>query len=398
VVNMRALLLPVYVPTLLLSFGQAIVVPTLPLYARAFGVSFSLISLAVAAAGVGTMFADVPSGMMLERLGRRPMMLMGCLLIGISAFGSLMAGTYGVLVAFRVLGGMGSAFWGISRMAYLTDVVPLAQRGRAIASFGGINRIGAFSGPAIGGLLAQRFGLASPFACTAVTAIIAGVVSYLYVAESGRKAAAGHRGMRWNVVATVVQTHYKELFAAGSAQIFAQMIRAGRQIIVPLYGATVLGLDIGAVGAIVSLSAAVDMALFIPAGVVMDRFGRKFASVPSFVIMAIGMALVPLSYNFASLAVATMVMGIGNGMGSGTMMTLGADLAPRKATGEFLGVWRLIGDVGSAGGPLVVGAIADIVGLGLAAGVLSGVGLFAALTLMLFVEETLNRPVSPVTE
>jgi len=145
---MRALLLPVYVPTLLLSFGQAIVVPTLPLFARAFGVSFSLISLAVAAAGVGTMFADVPSGMMLERLGRRPMMLMGCLLIGISAFGSLMADTYGVLVAFRVLGGMGSAFWGISRMAYLTDVVPLAQRGRAIASFGGINRIGAVSGPA----------------------------------------------------------------------------------------------------------------------------------------------------------------------------------------------------------------------------------------------------------
>ena len=90
--------------------------------------------------------------------------------------------------------------------------------------------------------------------------------------------------------------------------------------------------------------------------------------------------------------VATCVIGFGNGIGSGTMMTLGADLAPREATGEFLGVWRLIGDVGSTGGPLVVGGIADLVGLTLSALTLSGVGVLAAATLMLFVRETLKPP------
>jgi MFS family permease len=187
-----------------------------------------------------------------------------------------------------------------------------------------------------------------------------------------------------------VSRHWKELSTAGSAQVFAQMIRAGRRIVVPLYGKDALGLDVAAIGSIVSISSAVDMSLFIPAGILMDKLGRKFAAVPSFVVMAIGMALIPLSTNYVGLLFATCVIGFGNGLGSGTMMTLGADLAPRQATGEFLGVWRLIGDVGATSGPLVVGGIADVVGLGPAAFGLAGMGVLAATTLLLFVRETLG--------
>jgi MFS family permease len=198
--------------------------------------------------------------------------------------------------------------------------------------------------------------------------------------------------MRWAVVGGVVTRHYRELGTAGSAQIFAQMIRAGRQIIVPLYASRELGLDVAQIGSIVSISSAIDMSLFIPAGILMDRLGRKYASVPSFLVMAVGMAMVPFATGYVGLLAATCVMGFGNGIGSGSMMTLGADLAPREATGEFLGVWRLIGDVGSTGGPLVVGGIADLVGLTLSALTLSGVGILAATTLLLFVRETLKPP------
>jgi len=72
------------------------------------------------------------------------------------------------------------------------------------------------------------------------------------------------------------------------------------------------------------------------------------------------------------------------------MFTLGADLAPPEATGEFLGLWRLIGDLGSTSGPVVVGGVADLVGLGAAALALAGVGALSAVTLSLFVRETLT--------
>ncbi|RIK38385.1 MAG: hypothetical protein DCC58_16710, partial [Chloroflexi bacterium] len=54
-----ALIMPVYVPTALLAFGQGLLLPTLPAYARSFDVSFGLAALALAAAGIGTLVADV---------------------------------------------------------------------------------------------------------------------------------------------------------------------------------------------------------------------------------------------------------------------------------------------------------------------------------------------------
>jgi MFS family permease len=142
----------------------------------------------------------------------------------------------------------------------------------------------------------------------------------------------------------------------------------------------------------VTISAIVDMSMFFPAGFVMDRFGRKWASVPSFSIMALGILLVPFADSFWTLAGAGIVIGLGNGLGSGSMMTLGADLSPPEATGEFLGVWRLIGDFGAVLGPLAVGVVADQLGLRNGAYVLAGAGFFSSLILLLLVKETRLEP------
>ena len=129
--------------------------------------------------------------------------------------------------------------------------------------------------------------------------------------------------------------------------LFAQTIRAGRLAIIPLYAADVVGLDVQGIGLIVSLASAVDMSLFAVAGWLMDHLGRKFSIVPSFAIQALGMFLVPFTGSFGTLLLASMLIGLGNGIGAGTMMTLGADLSPPESRGEFLGIWRLIGDTGA---------------------------------------------------
>ena len=193
-----------------------------------------------------------------------------------------------------------------------------------------------------------------------------------------------------------VAGNQRNVVAAGTAQIFGQMIRASRQIVIPLYAAS-LGLDDFQVGQIVSASSLVDVLLFVPAGIVMDRFGRKAAAVPSFTVMGLGMALVPFTHSYWTLMAAALVLGFGNGMGSGTMMTLGADLAPRGRTGEFLGIWRFIGDTGQAIAPLAVGQVADLIGLALTAGATAGLGLIAAGTLAFFVRETHQKRVAELS-
>src|SRR3990172_3681395 len=386
----RRLLLSVYAPTFLLSFSGAVLIPILPLYAQSFGVSLVLVSLAVATAGFGTLIPDLPAGLLLQRMGRKPMMLVGTGAVALAMLIVPVLHEFPVLVAAQAVAGVGTALWAISRLAYLTDVTTPRDRGRAIATFGGINRIGTFLGPAAGGLIATQFELYTPFYLSAAFAALSLLLTHVFVIETGDTAT--HSSVRWQAMVAVVRSHWRDLTAAGAAQVFAQMIRNGRQLIVPLYGANVLGLDVAAVGSIVSISAAIDMSLFLPAGLLMDRLGRKFASVPSFLIMGLGMALIPFASDFTGLLVATAVMGLGNGLGAGTMMTLGADLAPKEAVGEFLGVWRLIGDAGGTGGPIVVGVIAQALGLALSAAVLSGIGFFAAATLVLFVRETLHEP------
>ena len=381
----------IYAPAFMLALAQGLMVPMLPLYARTFGVSDGLVAVASAALATGTLLADVPSGLVMEKIGRRPAMLLGTTAVALAALGSGLAPAYPVLLLCQVLAGVGAALWGISRLAYITDVVPIRDRGRILSTFGGVNRIGTFGGPAAGGLIGVTFGLNVPFILGGVLALGAMLLAFRYVHESARPAGAGKRSMRWRLVGGIVKDHAPELSTAGAAQIFAQMIRSGRTLLIPLYGATVLNLDAAQIGTIVSLAAALDMAMFVPAGWLMDRFGRKAAAVPSFIVMALGMLLVPLAGDFLGLLFAAGALGFGNGLGSGTMMTLGADLAPREAVGEFLGVWRLIGDIGAMTGPLMVGAMAEKLGLGPAAYLLSGIGMLAASTLVVFVRETLQR-------
>jgi predicted MFS family arabinose efflux permease len=250
-------------------------------------------------------------------------------------------------------------------------------------------RIGIFAGPAAGGAIGALFGLRAPFLVYAGLAAITAVTSALSIEASERDEAvqaSGHLGPLLHVV----KEHYRILATAGSAQLFAQAIRAGRHIIIPLYAADALGLDVQSVGWIVSISSFVDMCMFYPAGLVMDRFGRKFAIVPCFLTQAIGMGLIPLTSGFTGLLLASCLVGLGNGFGAGSMMTLGADLAPKDAVGEFLGLWRLIGDGGNMGGPLAVGGVADVLSLSAATLVISGVGLLAAGTFALIVPETLR--------
>ena len=162
-------------------------------------------------------------------------------------------------------------------------------------------------------------------------------------------------------------------------------------MVIPLFGADVLGLSVDQIGLIVSISVAVDFSLFLVAGWLMDRFGRKFAIVPCFGIQALGMALVPFAASGAGLLFAAVLIGFGNGLGAGSMMTLGSDLSPTRSRGEFLGLWRLIGDMGHTGAPLVIGVVADALLLSSAIFIIAASGLAAASIFLFMVPETLKR-------
>ena len=172
-----------------------------------------------------------------------------------------------------------------------------------------------------------------------------------------------------------------------------QLLRMGRQLLIPLWGDEI-GLNEAEIGLIFGLASGVDMFLFYPIGIVMDRYGRKWAAVPCLLILGGSIALLPATGAFASLLAVGLLSGLGNGFGSGLVQTLGADLSPPQARGEFLGLWRLIADSGSAGGPFLISGMVVVAGLGAAAVATGAAGLLGAAIMALLVRETLTSPAS----
>jgi MFS family permease len=320
-------------------------------------------------------------------------MLLGAALRALAVIPLFWIDSVVLIVLLQILSGMGGALFNVSRHAYIANAVPIANRGRATAVFGGMHRVGKFAGPAIGGAVAALVGLRAVFLVFGGIAAAGLVLAALFVpaaAVAPPTARATHSPNR-SYMTTMLRSESRILAVAGLGFICAMGIRIGSRVIVPLYADEVLGLDVGTIGLIVSLAAALDLILFYPAGLVMDRWGRKYAIVPSFVVQVVGMVLLPLAGGIPGLLFAAGLVSFGNGLSSGSMMTLGSDLAPPDTRGEFLGVWRLMGDIGLMGSPLLVGGVAGLLTLQAAGWVIAGVGTLAVWIFAFGVPETLNN-------
>ncbi len=387
--TLSSLFVSVYLPTFLFSIGEGAVLPILPLFARERGASVAAAALVVGMRALGTLLLDLPSGVAVSRFGDKGAMIMGSILVALVAVGASLSGSVVVLAALILVMGGGWAFWQVARLAYVTEVTPIDKRGRALSILGGVSRAGTFVGPILGGLLGKHFGLESAFYAQAVMGLAASGLMFIGVrSPSESEALRGHR-LTGGLVAMVLESR-RILLSAGLAVVALQMLRQVRDVFLPLWGDSI-GLGVAQIGLVYGASSLLDTSMFYPAGYVMDRFGRKWAGVPSLVTLSLGLLLLPATTGFFGYTLVAMVLGIGNGLAPGIVMTLGADFAPQARRGEFLGLWRFISDAGSAGGPLVVSAIAGVANLGLAATLTAVLGLAGAVLMWRRVPETLRR-------
>jgi MFS family permease len=381
------LALPVYAPSLLMAVSQEALTILLPLYMLATGASPAFAALIVGLRGVGILLFDVPAGMLVARFGDKPVLL-GGLALFLAGLLLLSVTTQPWLVGLAAVAlGSGHAAWMLGRQSYLADVCAPHELGRAIAAMAGLQRGGALIGPVAGGVLAGFAGYPVAFAVGAAGAVMAGamVVSFARAVPPH-----GHPDASLAGTLDVLRTQRRVLATAGGSTLVLQLMRATRQLLVPLFGQAA-GLDVTTIGLVYSLSTVVDIALFYPSGVLADRWGRKWSAVPSMVLYSAGLALLPLVGGFYSLLAVAVLLGLANGIGTGVVMIIGADLARASGRhGQFLGLWRLIGDVGISSAPLLAGTIVSSAGLAAASLTVAGVGVAGALVMAFAVVETLR--------
>jgi MFS family permease len=254
--------------------------------------------------------------------------------------------------------GIAHSVFHVARQSQVVGIVPHKARARGLTTLAGMWRVGNFIGPAIGKVMIDAWGLR--------TAYVIGFACAL--AGAAWMCAAGHWTEGRRHVRTesgsplaVVKGHTRLIATLGVGLALTTAIRSARMVVIPLW-AEHLGIGEGTISAIWAASMAVDALLFYPAGYASDRWGRRWQGVPSTAMLAVGFALLPFTGDVLTVTAVAVLMGIGNGWGSGLLMTLAADLAPRRSRSAFIAVWMMIADVGSLTGPAIVslGALASL--------------------------------------
>ena len=348
----RPLLVPVFLPSLLMSIAEYALLPVIPASALALNADIPTAGLIAGLLMVGVLIADLPAGRLVDRIGERRSMILGAIL---GSFGvvAVALGHSLLLMALGVFSlGVGIAIFALARHAFFAEHIPLEFRARSLSLLGGTFRGGAFIGPIIGSLFILQWGVASVYWLAGITCVIAAIVLLASPKDVIKPTPVTKPGG----ILAVAKREAKPLLTLGVGAAVLGAIRTTRQVGLPLW-ALVIGLSPEETSLYIGLAGILDFALFYTSGQIMDRWGRFWAAVPPTLGLGVLHIFVFTVHDGTGFLLLAGAMALANGFGSGIILTMGADLAPADARNEFLASYRLITDIGVAAAPPLLSAI-----------------------------------------
>jgi len=390
--------LTLYFPAFILALGYSIATPAIPVFAKSFDTGFGVASLVIVVHALGGLIAAVPTGFLVDRLGRRPMLFAGPMLMAGSSCLTAVAQSFPELLFYRFLGGAAMEMWRQARLAIIADVSKSHQRGRQMSGMVGTEGAGRLLGPAVGGILAT-WSIRMPFVVHGALAFLAIVPSFFLVRESApieSKGSTKNKEDQLDTRALLAMMLEGKYLGFLSAQFFASMTRGvlwGGTLL--LYAAYAYGAGPQLLGGLATTSSIVGIPITLSCGYLMDRFGRKTTMVPGFVFIALGLMFLASSaqwhWSLASFVAGFLWIQGGHSVTSGSMQVLGSDMAPAVARGRFFGFWRLVGEIGSLVSPALFALVAEQIAYSAAFALFGLCALATAALLAFSVGETVGR-------
>jgi MFS family permease len=432
----------IYGPTVLFSLGEGALIPLLPIISTRLGASVATSAAIAAMLVVGQLCGNIPAGWAVARIGERRSMAIGGGAAILGVIGLVLSPNLVVMTISVFVLGFCAAIFALARQAFMTVRVPLSFRARALSLLGGSFRFGTFVGPFISAALLGLFGTEDATIWFALGCLVVVVLLVAFGADPERAAGAAFdsasaqerlavadslgddidahddaaaaqiaREDSGEVVSgpirvppgrpkvrSVMWQYRAVLSRLGLAAASLSAVRAARQVVLPLWGVSI-GLDAQTIALVVGVSGAIDFALFYVSGIVMDRFGRLWAALPAMILMGVGFLALAFTHDLPLaemwFALFAAVLGVGNGLSSGILLTIGADIAPKTDPAPFLGSYRTLTDAGGAVAPLIFSGIVAISTLGVATGAMGVLGLLGAVGFIRWLPRFVPRSTTP---
>jgi len=384
----------------------AMIVPTIPVLAQSFSITPGTAAQLVTALGVGRFVGMPISGWLLDRFGSRAALVIGPFLSFSSALIAAFMPWFTLMLVPLFFIGIADAIWVIAREIAGVDLVRAEQRGRVLSGFHGINYLGLAFGPLIGGIMTEKLGYRSVFIAYAGCAALASLLGWCAesVAHTTEPRDVKPKRKRWSV-ATIseglrsLQELYYEIDPTLRATYLVIVLatltsfvhRVTTQSIVPIFASSMLQMTPKEIGLLFTISGLSVFVMILPAGFVIDKVGRKWATVPSTGIPAIAFLLIPFAHNFFQLAVLLSFLGISNGLSLGSLATSTYDVVPARARGRLQAARRTIAEIGGITAPLLGGYLADRFNPGVPFLAYAPVLVVSAFLLAVVAKETLQK-------
>ena len=345
--------------TFLVMAGQGVVGPVLPLYARDFGVSATMVGLTLTVFALARLILNIPAGLIADRFGRRVLLIGGPILTSIGMFGSGFAGDIWSLLIWRFVAGAGSAFFMSGALIYLIDIAPPDLRARYVATNQWALSVGVALGPGLGGLVAERWGLAAPFHLVGVIALFAAVYAVFRLPETRRSSSPELKDESpAREAARIARSGPFLAIAFVTGTIF--MTRAGtRATLVPLHADETLAWGPGELGLVFTVTGVMTLFTLWPATWATENIGRASVILFSAMTAALGTFVIGSSSTPMWFVLGNVILTLGTGTAGPAPAAFVADLFPERMRGLGVGLYRSAGDVGFVLGPPALGWLSD---------------------------------------
>ena len=228
---MRDLVLPVFVPSLIFSAGENVLLPMIPAGAEKLGADLTAASLVSGMIMIGTLIADLPAAKFVARIGERKGMIFASLLAALGLVISAIATNLWILGLGVLIVGMCASTFALARHTYMAGAVPYAVRARASSTLGGMFRAGGLLGPFIAAALLLLGDFKFIYWGAALLCIFAALVLFFAKTDEGGAQDSSSSFSTWHIT----KREWKKLSTLGIASAILAIVRTARIVGLPLW-------------------------------------------------------------------------------------------------------------------------------------------------------------------
>jgi MFS family permease len=337
------------------AVGFGIIAPTLPLFARSFGVNNAQVGAILSAFAFARFASGLVAGKLVDTFGERLVYTVGIGFVAISSAAAAMAQSYSQLLLFRAAGGLGSSMFSVAAGSLLLRVTSDHQRGRAQSLYNGSFLVGMVGGPVIGGAL-SAFSLRAPLAIYAVLLTISSISAGLLLRGSTLAAKPETKSEKTSLREAFALKPYRIALAISFSTGFI-IFGMGRSI-VPLFMVEDMNVSTTYMGIGFTLASITNGALLLRAGRLSDEKGRRFVAVVGSTSLFISTALLLFTVQAWIFFPAMIFSGIAGAYLSTVPGSLVGDVLKGKG-GQVIAVMQMSGDFAAMVAPVLLGAISD---------------------------------------